>query len=677
MLTGPVQPSASPLSKSLLNNDLQLIKSQQHSLGYSAEPVNGNVFMWRVFLNHFNPNSNIVNDLAVLKSSHGYSNVELQISFAMDLHSSFPPLVTIVKPWFLGSTFSVIGRIESLKLKNWDPVIGTRAIIEDIRKELENHGRVDIRHPMNGESSTSTLNTSYSNYNRLEHLLLKLSLVTGIFSRLQLKYVKTCREKLNINNNNNTNNNNTANNSNSNYINCLGKGTTQNHLVTDLTDVEVKVNGKKRKATDNSQESTTDNNNINNNINNNNNNNNNKVGKKSRVKSQKTAPVPRVLPVANQRWAKGTGYGNSANCTVAEQDRLKRNLLTQVLSELKIAIRSVQNNKHSSSSHSSDHSSDHSSGHVSSLDMVYSALEESCLLPLIEEQLRNESLLDMERHRESYSQQEPINSLLGKLGKRLSIYKKQTSKVSMDMASSVDEDALMRIIQRVLVAVEEVVERQIIPSSNSTSTSHLKSIVDLTDDDVFVEGQYKSVMQGLQYDEAEELYEYHYRRFASTVSNTSSKRVKRLAQEHADLSHSLPLSLSSSVVWVRCSSSRMDMLQTIISGPDDTPYSNGLFLFDAYFPDNYPSVAPNVNLQTTGSGTVCLSLLGTWEGKDGETWNENTSTFLQVLVSIQSLIFVPDPYFNEPGFEAYMGTPRGVDLSRNYNEEKREETVKW
>ena len=57
----------------------------------------------------------------------------------------------------------------------------------------------------------------------------------------------------------------------------------------------------------------------------------------------------------------------------------------------------------------------------------------------------------------------------------------------------------------------------------------------------------------------------------------------------------------------------------------------------------------NPNLYNCGK--VCLSLLGTWSGQDGETWNKDTSTFLQVLVSIQSLILVEDPYFNEPGWE--------------------------
>lgn len=31
------------------------------------------------------------------------------------------------------------------------------------------------------------------------------------------------------------------------------------------------------------------------------------------------------------------------------------------------------------------------------------------------------------------------------------------------------------------------------------------------------------------------------------------------------------------------------------------------------------------------NGKVCLSLLGTWSGEKGESWNSKTSTLLQVL----------------------------------------------
>ena len=40
---------------------------------------------------------------------------------------------------------------------------------------------------------------------------------------------------------------------------------------------------------------------------------------------------------------------------------------------------------------------------------------------------------------------------------------------------------------------------------------------------------------------------------------------------------------------------------------------------------------------------------------------------MQVLVSIQSLILVPDPYHNEPSFEKSRGTKSGEKQSENYN----------
>lgn len=47
----------------------------------------------------------------------------------------------------------------------------------------------------------------------------------------------------------------------------------------------------------------------------------------------------------------------------------------------------------------------------------------------------------------------------------------------------------------------------------------------------------------------------------------------------------------------------------------------------------------------------------------------------QVFVSIQSLIMVPDPYFNEPGYESKIGTNEGKNLSRGYNAPLREKCI--
>lgn len=61
---------------------------------------------------------------------------------------------------------------------------------------------------------------------------------------------------------------------------------------------------------------------------------------------------------------------------------------------------------------------------------------------------------------------------------------------------------------------------------------------------------------------------------------------------------------------------------------------------------------------------VCLSLLGTWTGP---SWEPGVSTLLQVLISLQSMVFVPDPYFNEPGYERSASTAAGKQASAEYN----------
>lgn len=183
-------------------------------------------------------------------------------------------------------------------------------------------------------------------------------------------------------------------------------------------------------------------------------------------------------------------------------------------------------------------------------------------------------------------------------------------------------------------------------------------------------------------------YGHHYRTRIKGDKVVAPKKMKRLVQEVGSLSTGLPLFLESSV-FLRVDQDRIDVMQCIITGPEATPYAHGCFLFDIYCPPEYPSVAPVVNLQTTGSGTVrfnpnlyncgkvCLSLLGTWRGGATEKWNETTSTLLQVFVSIQSLILVDEPYFNEPGYESAIGTPKGEQQSRAYNEVIRLATIRW
>ncbi|KAA6355254.1 MAG: putative Ubiquitin-conjugating BIR-domain enzyme, partial [Streblomastix strix] len=128
------------------------------------------------------------------------------------------------------------------------------------------------------------------------------------------------------------------------------------------------------------------------------------------------------------------------------------------------------------------------------------------------------------------------------------------------------------------------------------------------------------------------------------------------------LATQLPLTKGASI-FIAVDENSTQLIKALIVGPMNTPYEQGLFEFDILIPQQYPQAPPKVEIVTTGGGTVrfnpnlydngkvCLSLLGTWSGAQGEKWHPQHSTLLQVLVSIQALILVDQPYFNEPGYE--------------------------
>ncbi|XP_017040016.1 (E3-independent) E2 ubiquitin-conjugating enzyme UBE2O [Drosophila ficusphila] len=147
------------------------------------------------------------------------------------------------------------------------------------------------------------------------------------------------------------------------------------------------------------------------------------------------------------------------------------------------------------------------------------------------------------------------------------------------------------------------------------------------------------------------------------------RSVKR---EYTMLQASLPPG-----VIVRAYEDRMDLMSVMMVGPQRTPYQNALFFFDFQMGRDYPKSPPvchyisycteRLNPNLYEEGKVCVSLLGTWSGRDSEVWSYS-STMLQVLVSIQGLILVDEPYYNEAGYEKQRGTQLGNENSRVYNE---------
>ncbi|EJD51869.1 hypothetical protein AURDEDRAFT_181457 [Auricularia subglabra TFB-10046 SS5] len=163
-------------------------------------------------------------------------------------------------------------------------------------------------------------------------------------------------------------------------------------------------------------------------------------------------------------------------------------------------------------------------------------------------------------------------------------------------------------------------------------------------------------------------------------STRNPKDRLHMLQELAVMATSLPPG-----IWVRVDDVRNDAIKIMIAGPEGTPYESGLFEFDCFMPLRYPHEPPQMHLRTTGNGTVrfnpnlynngkvCLSLLGTWQGGPEEQWRPGKSTLLQVLVSIQSMIFVDLPYFNEPGH----GHAKHSPASTAYNKNIWLQTVRW
>ncbi|KAK3137099.1 hypothetical protein QOZ80_5BG0447940 [Eleusine coracana subsp. coracana] len=148
--------------------------------------------------------------------------------------------------------------------------------------------------------------------------------------------------------------------------------------------------------------------------------------------------------------------------------------------------------------------------------------------------------------------------------------------------------------------------------------------------------------------------------------------TKGVQREWKILENDLP-----DTIYVRVFEDRMDLLRAVMVGACGTPYQDGLFFFDLQLPPSYPAAPPLVNYHSFGlrlnpnlypSGTVCLSLLGTFGGQDIELWSPESSTILQVLVSIQGLVLTALPYYNEAGYASQVGTPMGHRNELPYSE---------
>ncbi|KAG6896412.1 hypothetical protein C0992_008414 [Termitomyces sp. T32_za158] len=162
---------------------------------------------------------------------------------------------------------------------------------------------------------------------------------------------------------------------------------------------------------------------------------------------------------------------------------------------------------------------------------------------------------------------------------------------------------------------------------------------------------------------------------SSPPAQPSKLFLSRLKKEYGVLSSSLP-----DTIIVRAYEDRIDLLRSLIIGPENTPYEDAPMLIDWILDSNFPHSPPiahfhswtngngRVNPNLYEEGKVCLSILGTWSGDRDEIWSAARSSLLQAFVSIQGLVLVKEPWFCEPAYEKLRGTEEGIVNSRLYNE---------
>jgi baculoviral IAP repeat-containing protein 6 len=197
---------------------------------------------------------------------------------------------------------------------------------------------------------------------------------------------------------------------------------------------------------------------------------------------------------------------------------------------------------------------------------------------------------------------------------------------------------------------------------------------------------YVSIMSDLAFDESNIIENRRFKFLdAVKIKHSAMDYTRRVQKEVMNISNNLPISKDSSI-YFRYDPGNMSIMKFLIIPNIDTPYAYGCFEFDMYLPSDFPNSPPHVEIITTGggrfrfnpnlydNGKVCLSLLGTWNGSDGEKWTTD-STILQILISIQGLIFDKDPWFNEPGYEKDRNNANGKASNIKYNDPVRFHTL--
>jgi ubiquitin-protein ligase len=391
-------------------------------------------------------------------------------------------------------------------------------------------------------------------------------------------------------------------------------------------------------------------------------------------------------------WKKGTGYGHhgSTNWNIEEYIMSQKDK-DEKLETIFRNIVSILNMNHKESD----------------LKQLINLLDKSLIIPYLKQHFKSSSILEIHKKEnlfnlyimllEGITNNESIHLFDNELDDKNSLYKIiEEKKIEFEKSLKFDKDNELaskfvsifnnKISPNFSQYIKNKKSSQQDLVKNNGDKCEIKNNTDekVTNEQKFRE-QYKSKLSELRFDTTSILntnYRQDYKDLFKTEKNSNWKSCqKRLASELTSFIqvNQLPIDYDSSI-FVRADEDNPMIIRALITGPVDTPYDSGCFIFDIYTPADYPNKAPlfwfmnhggkRFNPNLYDSGKVCLSVLGTYVGpkpSQSEKWNPEVSTLLQVLISIQAQILIDQPYFNEPGFESEFGTVNGKKKSDEYN----------
>ena len=362
--------------------------------------------------------------------------------------------------------------------------------------------------------------------------------------------------------------------------------------------------------------------------------------------------IPKISTVENKYWKSGTGYGSSSstkwdfNKYISEQELLNNKLIEC----LKKINNDLKNND---------------------IDILSNKTINTYLINYINKQIKGINILELENNIKLYNEIFLILEYFYDVGSKNNKYSDELI-IEENIKKIYDEFNVIDLIEDNKKYIKSIIN---------------KYMKNYKPNETLILDNYCDIMKKLQFTNTYIIPNYH-KFYENNSIKIDTKSKMRIISEISSFKSVLPLN-NESTIWCLTSKTNYNIFTFIISGPKDTPYENGLFEFHAYLPPNYPDTIPQVHFQTTGkgkfrfnpnlydNGKVCLSLIGTWDGHSSEKWNSKTSTFLQVMISIQSLILIEQPYFNEPSYEKDINTNNGILASKQYNDKIYPRTIEY